>query len=129
MLQTLRIWARTLKSEIAVLYFAMRDPRTPPAAKLIAVLVVAYALSPIDLIPDFIPVLGLLDDLILLPIGIALALKLVPPGVLADARLSAKAALEQPRRYMATATTVAIVAIWLAVAALAGLLIYSYVSG
>ena len=129
MLQTLKAWARALKGEVVVLYFAARDAHTPLAAKIIAVLVVAYALSPIDLIPDFIPVLGLLDDLILLPIGISLALKLVPPEVLNDARARAEVALEKPRRYLSMATTVVIVTVWLGVAVLAGLLIYGYVSG
>jgi len=72
-----------------VLHRAHRDPRTPLAAKLVMVLVLAYALSPIDLIPDFIPVLSYLDDLLLLPLGIALALRLVPPAVLAEHRAAA----------------------------------------
>ena len=67
-----------MKRQIAVLYLASRDPRTPIAAKYLMIIVVAYALSPIDLIPDFIPVLGYLDDLLLLPIGIYLAIKLIP---------------------------------------------------
>ena len=79
-------WARRLKSDIATLWFCVRHPRTPLAAKVLAVAVVAYAFSPIDLIPDFVPVLGLLDDVILLPIGIWLVLKLVPPDVLAECR-------------------------------------------
>ena len=127
MLQTLKAWARALKSEVAVLYFVVRDPRTPVAAKFIAALVVAYALSPIDLIPDFIPVLGLLDDLVLLPLGIALALKLVPPEVLGDARLRAAAALEKPRRYLGYLTTTLIVVFWLLLAGVAaGLIYYSW---
>ena len=91
MLKRLRRWARSLKAETMVLYFAVRDPRTPLAARLVAAAVVAYALSPIDLIPDFIPVLGLLDDALILPLGIALALRLVPAPVLADARAKAQA--------------------------------------
>jgi uncharacterized membrane protein YkvA (DUF1232 family) len=81
--------ARALKTEIHALTIAYRDPRTPWFAKAWALVVAAYALSPIDLIPDFIPVLGYLDDLVLLPLGIALAVKLIPAGVMADARLSA----------------------------------------
>jgi uncharacterized membrane protein YkvA (DUF1232 family) len=78
--------ARNLKRNIAALYFALLDPRTPWYAKGVIVMVVAYALSPIDLIPDPIPVLGYLDDLILLPVGIWFALKLIPPSVMAEAR-------------------------------------------
>jgi uncharacterized membrane protein YkvA (DUF1232 family) len=78
-----------LKKEIQALVIAYRDPRTPWYARAWALIVVAYALSPIDLIPDFIPVLGYLDDLVLLPLGIALAIKLIPAEVLAEARVMA----------------------------------------
>lgn len=74
---------------MSALALAYHDPRTPWAARLTAALVVAYALSPIDLIPDFIPVLGYLDDLIVLPLGIALAIRLIPPQVMADCRARA----------------------------------------
>lgn len=77
--------ARKLKTEIAVLGVVYRDPRTPWYAKVLIALVVAYSLSPIDLIPDFIPVLGYLDDLILIPLGITLAIKLVPPEIFKEA--------------------------------------------
>ena len=86
MLEKLKARAKTLKSEIHALYLAARDPRTPWYAKLLIASVVAYALSPIDLVPDFVPVLGYLDDLLLLPMGIYLALKLIPEEVLIDAR-------------------------------------------
>lgn len=102
-------WAHALKRESLALYHAARDPRTPWYAKAVAGAVVAYALSPIDLIPDFVPVLGYLDDLLLLPLGIWLALRLVPAPVLADARRRAEATLEQPASRTAA---VAIVAIW-----------------
>ena len=102
-------WAHALKRESLALYYAARDPRTPWYAKVVAGAVVAYALSPIDLIPDFIPVLGYLDDLLLLPLGIWLALGLVPAPVLADARRRAEATLERPRSRTAA---VVIVAIW-----------------
>ena len=82
----LRERARALKRDLGALAIAARDPRTPLAAKLVAGLTLAYALSPVDLIPDFIPVLGLLDDLILVPLGLALAIRLIPPDVLEDAR-------------------------------------------
>lgn len=115
MLERLRAWARTLLREVFALWFACRDPRTPSAAKLLAMLIVAYALSPIDLIPDFIPLLGYLDELILLPAAIYLVLKLVPPPVMEQARLHAAERLAQhhpmPRSYVAAAV---IVMLWLA---------------
>src|SRR5690242_4905494 len=91
MLERLKSRARALKTETIALYFAVSDPRTPWYARAVAALVVAYALSPIDLIPDFVPVLGYLDDLILVPAGIALALKMIPPEVMAQARATAAA--------------------------------------
>lgn len=88
-MDTLRRQAKTLKAEALTLYCALKHPQTPRAARWLALLVVAYALSPIDLIPDFIPILGLLDDLILLPLGIALVIRLIPPEVLAACRQEA----------------------------------------
>jgi uncharacterized membrane protein YkvA (DUF1232 family) len=116
--QKLRDWARRLKAETLALYFAARDPRTPWYARLLVAAIVAYALSPIDLIPDFVPVLGLLDDAILLPLGIALALRMIPAEVMADARGRAQAELAgaTPR---SRAAAVVIVAIWLAAIGLA----------
>lgn len=96
--QTWRGWANRLKREVRVLHIAYRDPRTPWYARLLAVCLVAYAVSPFDLVPDFIPVLGYLDDLLLLPLGIALAVRLIPPAVLADARRTAHAAAPRPNR-------------------------------
>ncbi len=89
MLARLRAWAGSLKREIAALAGAARDPRTPLAAKLLALAIVAYALSPIDLIPDVIPVLGMLDDLLLLPLGIWLVVRMIPAGGLAEQRAAA----------------------------------------
>lgn len=110
-------WARDLKIEAHTLCLAYRDPRTPWYAKLMAGLVAAYALSPIDLIPDPIPVLGYLDDLILLPLGVLLARKLIPDDVLRDCRQKAETLHnERPTSRLAA---VVIVAIWLIV--LAGL--------
>jgi uncharacterized membrane protein YkvA (DUF1232 family) len=119
LMSTLRTWARGLKREVAALYFAARDPRTPRGVRILAFLVVAYALSPIDLIPDFIPVLGYLDDLILVPLGIWLVVRLLPPEVLREARRRADALTAKlPKVVLAG---VAIVLIWLASAiALAG---------
>ena len=89
MLANWKARARALKTEIHALMIACRDPRTPWTAKALALLVLSYALSPIDLIPDFIPVLGYLDDLILLPLGIALAIRLIPLAVMDEARQTA----------------------------------------
>ena len=82
----LHVKARALKTELRAIAGAMRDPRTPWAARVLALLILAYAASPIDLIPDFIPILGLLDDLVLVPLGIALLLRLIPAHVLAEHR-------------------------------------------
>lgn len=119
MLERLKSWAAALKREALVLWFGSRDPRTPWYAKWLAVFIVAYALSPIDLIPDFIPVIGLLDEIILLPVFIWLTLKLVPAPVIAECRTRAQewlAALKpKPRNYVAAAVIVVlwIVAAWL----------------
>ena len=90
MMRRLNEWAGVLKRDVMTLWFALRHPDTPWYARLLAFLITAYALSPIDLIPDFIPVLGVLDDLILLPAGVWLFLKLVPPTVLAESRAEAQ---------------------------------------
>jgi uncharacterized membrane protein YkvA (DUF1232 family) len=103
-----------MRQELGALAGAMRDPRTPWFARALASVVLAYAASPIDLIPDFIPVLGLLDDLILVPLGIWLVLRLVPADVMAEHR--ARAAILDPR--LARSGLAIMVAIWLASAAL-----------
>jgi uncharacterized membrane protein YkvA (DUF1232 family) len=90
MLDGLKQRARRLNAELFALYLAYRDPRVPWHARVFAAGVVAYAISPIDLIPDFIPVLGYLDDLILVPLGIVLALRMIPPEVMAECRERAK---------------------------------------
>jgi len=107
----LRDWARALKREAYVLYYAVRDPRTPWYVKAIAGLIAAYALSPIDLIPDFLPFIGYLDDMIIVPAGLWLALKLVPAGALADARLRAAQVAERP---VSRAAAAVIVLLWIA---------------
>lgn len=122
--ENLRTKAGTLKRETHALYLAGRDPRTPWAAKLIIAMVVAYALSPIDLIPDFIPVLGYLDDLLLLPLGIFLALKLIPAAVLADARQAAHQANGNLAKSRAAA--IVIVIIWTIGAAMIGVWLTLY---
>ena len=117
MLQRLKERAGRLKVETFALYLAARDPRTPWYAKLLIMGVVAYALSPVDLIPDFIPVLGYLDDIILIPIGISLALRLVPPTVMSECRAEASRSLEKHVRGTRIAGAV-IIAVWLLLAAL-----------
>jgi len=109
MIEKMRTWARALKAEIAVLAAAVRDARTPWYAKVLGVIIVAYALSPIDLIPDFIPVLGYLDDLLLLPLGIWLVRRIIPADVMAEHRASVAAGTRLPPNRMAAA---AIVALW-----------------
>jgi uncharacterized membrane protein YkvA (DUF1232 family) len=95
-LKRLKEWARAIKRDVHALWLAARDPRTPWYAKALALAIAAYALSPIDLIPDFIPVLGYLDDAILLPLAILLAIRLVPPDVMAEHRAAATMAEERP---------------------------------
>src|SRR5687768_16807797 len=93
-LATWKAWARGLKVEVAALYLACRDPRVPWYAKAATGCVVAYAFSPIDLIPDFVPVLGYLDDLILVPLAVLVVRRLIPPDVLADCRFRAAEVIE-----------------------------------
>jgi uncharacterized membrane protein YkvA (DUF1232 family) len=116
---TWRERVRALRREVAVIALALRDPRVPWYAKAVGVCVVAYAMSPIDLIPDFIPVLGLLDDLILLPLGLLLVARLIPADILAEHRAAAAAAAEPP---VSRSGAVAIIAIWLFAAALMAVL-------
>jgi uncharacterized membrane protein YkvA (DUF1232 family) len=113
--------AHALKRETHALYLAAGDPRTPWYAKLVVAMVVAYALSPIDLIPDFIPVLGYLDDLLLLPLGIYLALKLIPTVVLIDARQAAQQASGNLARSYAAA--IVIILLWLISAIVIGAIV------
>ena len=105
----LKSWAKQLKQEIYTLYLAYKDPRVPWYAKAFIFCVVGYALSPIDLIPDFIPVLGYLDDIVILPLGIALALKMIPSQVLTECRQKARERLNtgSPKSVASTAMVVA----------------------
>ena len=116
MIARLKRWAKSLKRDVVALWLAARDPRTPALAKLVAGLTAAYALSPIDLIPDFIPIIGYLDDLLIVPAGIWLALRLIPPELMAELRAEAEARAK-PRSLAGAA---AIVAIWLGAVALSG---------
>ena len=120
-MRTLQQRAQALKAETLALYLAARDPRTPWYAKLLVAGVVAYALSPIDLIPDFIPVLGYLDDLILIPLGIALAIKIIPEIVLNDCRARVQALQAKP---VSRVAGLIIVCIWLLLTALGAIWAY-----
>ncbi len=111
-IQRLRDWASRLKQETFALYLAARHPRTRWPVRLLIAGLVAYALSPIDLIPDFIPVLGYLDDLILLPLGFALAIRLIPTAVLAECRAAAREVFLHGQPISRTAGIV-VVMIWL----------------
>jgi uncharacterized membrane protein YkvA (DUF1232 family) len=113
MLEQWKRRAKELKREVYALYFACRDPRVPWYAKALAVAVVAYAFSPIDLIPDFIPVLGYLDDLVLVPLGVMAVRAMVPPAVMAECRTKAVELETKPRNWVAGAM---IVGIWSAIA-------------
>ena len=118
-----RGWAHRLKLEVVAITLAYKDPRVPWYARVFAALVLAYAFSPIDLIPDPIPVLGYLDDLVLIPLGVALALKMIPAGVMAECRERARQQESQPKpaNWIAGA---AIVILWVLLAALAIALIW-----
>jgi len=102
--------AKRLKHETTALYFAYRDPRTPWYARAFSALVVAYLFSPIDLIPDFIPILGFLDDLVLVPLGISLALKMIPQEVMADARKNADNPIQN--KAIGLVFTILILCVW-----------------
>jgi len=118
----LKDWARTIKRDVHALYLASRDPRVPWCAKAAAVAVAGYALSPIDLIPDFIPVLGYLDDFVILPLGILLVIRMIPPDIMAEHRELASAAQDRPVSRRAAAV---IALIWALSIALTGWLAYT----
>ena len=115
-IRRLESWARALKVEVYALYLAYRDPRVSWYARVFAAVVVGYAFSPIDLIPDVVPILGYLDDLIVVPLGVALAIKMIPPHVLAECREKAREAKDRPVNKVAAAV---IVILWIALALLA----------
>jgi len=117
LLAALQQQARRLKAETLALYFAARHPGTPWYAKPFMMCIVAYAFSPIDIIPDFVPILGYLDDLVLLPLGIALAIKMVPLSVWAECQARAQAGMLHGKRAGHVAGAV-IVVLWVALAAL-----------
>jgi uncharacterized membrane protein YkvA (DUF1232 family) len=116
MLARAKQWARLVKRDTYAIALAARDPRVPWYAKALAACVAGYALSPIDLIPDFIPVLGYLDDLVIVPLGILAVTRMIPPAVLAEHRAAAMAAAQRPASRIAATV---IVAIWLVMTGLA----------
>src|ERR1700754_880809 len=124
MLADLKTWARALKRDVHAIYFAARDPRVPWYVKALALTVAGYALSPIDLIPDFIPVLGYLDDLIIVPAGIFLVVRLIPPEIMAQHRATAAAAASA--RPASRGAAAVIVTIWFACTLLGGWLVYRW---
>ena len=107
--------ARNLKRDVVAIALAVRDPRVPWYAKAVGACVVAYALSPIDLIPDFVPVLGYLDDLVLVPLGLLLVLRLIPADILAEHRVAAAAVVERP---VSRAGAAVVIVVWVLAAAL-----------
>ena len=118
---SLRKWAKGLRRQTLVVYYAARDPRTPWHVRALAFAVAAYALSPIDLIPDFIPVLGYLDDLVIVPLGLMLVLRLTPRAVLAASRIKAEEAADRP---VSRGTAAAIIGIWILATVVLGLWVW-----
>jgi uncharacterized membrane protein YkvA (DUF1232 family) len=122
----LREWARTIKRDVHAIYLAASDPRTPWYAKALALCVAGYALSPIDLIPDFIPVLGYIDDAIIVPLGILAVIKLIPAEVIAEHRAAAALARERP---VSRNAAMVIACIWAVSVALTVSFGYRYFTG
>ena len=118
-------WAQIVKRDTVCLYFAARDPRTPWYAKVIAASVVAYVLSPIDLIPDFIPIIGYLDDILLVPMGLWIAMRMVPSDVIEDCRLQATQLTEWPTSRSAA---LIILLVWMGAASAIGWIIYKTIT-
>jgi uncharacterized membrane protein YkvA (DUF1232 family) len=122
-LERLKDGARSVRRDTHALYLAAHDPRVPWYVKAFAIAVAVYALSPIDLIPDFIPVLGLLDEAILLPLALLLAVRLIPADIMAEHRAAASVAIERPS---SKAGAIVVGVIWLILAAFAGMLVYRW---
>lgn len=128
MLARLKAWARQIKAEVYTLAVACRDLRTPWYARVVAACVVAYAFSPLDLIPDFIPVLGYLDDLILVPLGILLVRRLIPAAILDDSRTAA-AVMQAAGKPISKAGAAAIIAVWIIAAVFVARIVVGFVRG
>jgi uncharacterized membrane protein YkvA (DUF1232 family) len=123
MIHQARQWTRVVKRDVHAIYLAARDPRVPWYAKVLALCVAGYALSPIDLIPDFVPVLGYLDDVIIMPLGIVAVVKLIPPEIMAEHRALAAAAQDRP---VSRTAAIVIAIVWAACIGLAGWLGYRF---
>ncbi len=108
--ESLKRWAKRIKCDVVAVYYAARDRRTPMLARVLALAVAAYALSPVDLIPDFIPIIGYLDDLVIVPLGLLLVIRMIPAVVLQESRDKAALILAQPRSYVAATV---VLCIWL----------------
>jgi uncharacterized membrane protein YkvA (DUF1232 family) len=121
MSQRARRWARLVKRDVHAIYRAARDPRVPWYAKALAICVAGYALSPIDLIPDFVPILGYMDDVVIVPLGILIVIKLIPAEIMAEHRALAAAAQDRPVSHIAA---IVIAIVWAACILLAGWLCY-----
>jgi len=117
----LKRWAKIARRDLHAVYLAARDPRVPWHAKAVALFVTAYAFSPIDLIPDFVPILGYLDDLVIVPIGLWLAIRLIPPDILEEHRAAAERAAKEPVSMVGAAL---MISVWLMLAVGAVLLAY-----
>lgn len=126
-MERVKRWAERLEREVHALYLAYRDPRVPWYARVLAVCVVGYALSPIDLIPDAIPVLGYLDDVILVPLGVALAIRMIPPEVLEECRKEAREA--EGTGVVGRVAAAVVICVWAAVAVLAALFVLRALRG
>lgn len=124
--ETWKEWSQSLKTEIYALYFAYKDPRTPLYARIFAAVVVGYAFSPIDLIPDPIPVLGYLDDLVLIPLGVFIALRMIPAEVIAESRVKARVVMARGKPVNKIAAAI-IILVWIVFVALAVVLIYRFI--
>jgi len=125
MLERAKNWARTVRRDTRALWLAARDPRTPALAKYLAIALVAYALSPIDLIPDFVPILGMLDDIVILPLGMLLLVRMIPAELMQDLRERAARIEELPA---SRAGLLAVLAIWLVAAIITALWIARWLS-
>lgn len=125
MIDNIKMWAKQLKRKVFILYFAYKENRTPWYAKLFAICVVAYAFSPVDLIPDFIPVLGYLDDVILVPLGVMLALKLIPKAVIQDCTVKAEERIKhgKPKNWL---VGILIILVWIVAALWISIAAYRY---
>jgi uncharacterized membrane protein YkvA (DUF1232 family) len=121
MIQQARHWARLVKRDVHAIYRAAHDPRVPWYAKALAFCVAGYALSPIDLIPDFVPILGYMDDVVIVPFGILIVIKLIPPEIMEEHRALAAAVQDRP---VSHAPAIVIVILWTACIVLAGWLCY-----